>query len=236
MLKPKLTPNSDLASNLASKKKFSRKRKTKDPCEGCAVHKSLCICSLIPSLDLRTRLSLVVHAKELKRTTNTGQLALKSLKNSAMYVRGEDRTPLDLSCLLDSVYQPLFFYPSDDAVELSTDFLSRFDRPIHLIVPDGNWRQASKVHIRHSELANVPRVMLKIALPAAMGVAVAEPKQFMRVESKPEGMATLEAIAYAMRVLEGEDVFKSLIAVYNAKLRATLIGRGQSIVDVSSLA
>lgn len=200
--------------------KNNRKRKTKDPCPGCALHKTLCICSMIPNLDLRTRLSLVVHAKELKRTTNTGSLALKALKNSSMYVRGEGRDALDLSSALCDDYQSLLFYPSADSVLLTKEYLKSFNKPIHLIVPDGNWRQASKVHIRHKELSGIPRVMISDE---------SQSKNYMRIESKPEGMATLQAIAYAMRVIEGEEVYQSLISLYNVKLRATLRGRGQAL-------
>ena len=226
--------------NLVESSQCLRKRKTKDPCVGCMLHKSLCICELIPSLDLSTRVSLVVHAKELKRTTNTGRLAVRALRNSEMLVRGvggdgvDDRddsvvrySKLDLSGLLREDYQPLFFYPSDDAVELTTDFVGQFDKPIHLIVPDGNWRQASKVHIRHPELSTVPRVMLSRALLSSSSAAAVVAPLVMRTETKPEGMATLEAIAYALRVIEGDDVFAKLIRVYNAKLTATLAGRGQ---------
>jgi hypothetical protein len=42
----------------------------------------------------------------------------------------------------------------------------------------------------------------------------------------PEGMATLEAIACAMGVIEGEAVKAALMKLYNAKLTATLVGRG----------
>lgn len=199
---------------------MERKRKTKDPCEGCRLHKNLCICDLIPSLNLTTKLSLIVHTKELKRTTNTGRLAIRALTNSEMYIRGKDKETLDLSHFLNDDYQPLFFYPTDDATELTKEFLSQFSKPIHLIVPDGNWRQASKVHIRHKELSDIPGV--KISTPNSSTT-------HLRTEHMKEGMATLEAIAHAMKVIEGEDVFQSLIGVYNAKLDRTLQGRGVPI-------
>jgi DTW domain-containing protein YfiP len=201
---------------------LSRKRKTKDPCPGCFLHRSLCICEIIPFLETRTRLSLIVHAKELKRTTNTGRLAVKALKNSAIYIRGIEGQPLDFSSVLSDQEQALFFYPTDDAIELTPDFVRSFSKPIHLIVPDGNWRQASKVHTRHPELRTIPRV--KISTP---NISV----HHLRKETTEEGMATLQAIAHAYRAIEGEEVFQALIKVYEAKLRATLRGRGQLVAD-----
>lgn len=197
--------------------KFTRKRKTKDPCPVCFLNKARCICAQIPSLTLATRVCLVVHAKELKRTTNTGRLAVQALTNSEMRIRGEDKEPLDLSDLLSSDYQTFLFYPSDDAVDLTAELLAQDPRPVQLIVPDGNWRQASKVHYRHHELKAVPRVMIKAPNMA---------KQHMRVENTPEGMATLEAIAQALGIIEGDVVKKKLMDLYQAKLEGTLQGRG----------
>ncbi len=196
---------------------LQRKRKTKDPCPVCFLHKDRCICHQIPLLDLKTRVCLVIHAKELKRTTNTGRLALQALKNSEMHVRGESRDKLDLSELLNPAYEPLLLYPSDDAIELDALFVSQLKKPVLLIVPDGNWRQASKVHHRHQELALVQRVCLKKKTPSV---------QNMRAESTVDGMATLEAIAGALRWLEGEGVGNSLQRLYEQKLTQTLIGRG----------
>lgn len=142
---------------------LTRRRKTFDPCQVCFLHKERCICETIPSLHLKTKISLIIHAKELKRTTNTGRLALKALTNSEMRVRGEDRTILNLTDLLIPSYRTLLFYPSEEAFELDEKLVAESTLPIQLIVPDGSWRQASKVHYRHHELKNIPRV--KISTP-----------------------------------------------------------------------
>ena len=193
-----------------------RKRKTKDPCAECFLRKDLCICDLTPYLNLKTRVTLLVHAKELKRTTNTGRLAIKALVNSEMRVRGATREPLDLTDIVNPHFRNLVFFPSQTAVEL-TEQLSKADpRPIHLIVPDGNWRQASKVPGRHRELAGLTHV--KISQPN-------KARLHLRAETTPSGMATLEAIAHALKIIEGPDVFAKLFAFYTAKLERTLSAR-----------
>jgi DTW domain-containing protein YfiP len=197
--------------------KNQRQRKSKDPCEGCGLHKDLCICALIPKINIKTKLTLVIHKRELKRTTNTGQLAIKALTNSELKVMGEQNSPFELSSILDPEYENLLFYPSDEASELNPEFLKQFSKPIHLIVPDGNWRQASKVHYRNKNLTSLPRVKLNFNQ---------HPEFFLRTETKENGMATLEAIALAMGLLEGEDVKNSLMKVFQAKLKNTLKGRG----------
>lgn len=200
---------------------LQRKRKTKDPCQTCFLHKERCICSQIHRLETKTRVCLVIHAKELKRTTNTGRLALHSLINSEMRVRGSDTSALDLSDLLQDTYHPLFLFPSEDAVELNEEFVRTLSKPVLLIVPDGNWRQASKVQTRHPELAPIQRVFLKKETSL-------EPTAVLRAETTENGMATLEAIARAMSVLENPQVGSTLNQLYTLKLTQTLLGRGQS--------
>jgi len=193
-------------------------RKTQDPCEGCFLHKSRCICHLIPELNLRTRLILVIHAKELKRTTNTGRLATLALKNSRLCVRGRLGEDLDLSDQLDPGYESFLLYPSDDALELS-GLSKKRKLPAQLIVPDGNWRQATKVGLRHKELSHLQRV--KISPPPNSF----EARSYLRKEHFEGGMSTLEAIAFALGHFEGPDVQESLLKLFSAKLNATLDGR-----------
>lgn len=198
---------------------FDRKRKTKDPCLVCGLHKDLCLCHLIPSLDLKTKLVLVIHHRELKRTSNTGRLALHSLKNSDVRVRGEkNKGPLDLSDLLTPSYRTLLFFPSDDARELTPELVQESALPIQLIVPDGNWRQASKVSIRHPELNTIERVKIS---------AVNTADKHLRTEHFAEGMSTLQAIAQAFATIEGVDVGQKLNDLYLEKLTRTLKARGQ---------
>lgn len=202
----------------ATKKNHTKgKRKTQDPCPVCFLHRDRCLCDLIPSIYLKTKLTLVIHNSELRRTTNTGTLAVKALTNSELLIRGKINEPLDLSQTLSQNYRSVLFYPCEDAVDLSAEFISQSSLPIHLIVPDGNWRQASKVHYRHNEIKHLPRVMIKTENTET---------HHLRAESSKEGMATLQAIAHAMGIIEGENIKNELLKLYNIKLERTLLGRG----------
>jgi DTW domain-containing protein YfiP len=86
-----------------------------------------------------------------------------------------------------------------------------------LIVPDGTWRQARKIHSRHPELKNVLRV--KISTPN-------DSTYQLRAQSRSEGMATLQAIASALGVIEGDQVAAQLMRLYRARLDRTLSARG----------
>ncbi len=175
------------------------------------------MCAVLPRLELRTRLVLVIHHYELRRSSNTGLLAQRALVNSLLRVRGAGRQRLDLSDLLTPDYRSLLFFPSADAVELSDDFIRQDPRPIQLIVPDGNWRQAGKLHSRQAELRTVPRV--KIGAPT-------EARYQLRAQVRPGRMATLQAVAAALRVIEGDAVGDQLLRLYDGRVARTLTARG----------
>jgi len=175
------------------------------------------MCDSIPRIELSTRICLVVHHRELRRSSNTGLLALRALVNSEMRIRGETKDVLDLSDLITSRYRTFLFYPSENAVELNKELVAQDPTPIQLIVPDGTWRQARKVHYRHPELNNVERV--KIRTPNRSMFQ-------LRAQHKPERMGTLQAIAQGLGVIEGDLVEAQLMKLYHVKVERTLIGRG----------
>lgn len=196
---------------------MTRQRKIIEPCPVCEASRSVCLCGAVPRIALRTKICLVIHHRELSRSSNTGLLAIKALINSEMRIRGEGRETLDLRDLITSQYRTFLFYPTDDAVELDRALVMQQRTPIQLVVPDGTWRQARKIHTRHHELRDLPRV--KISAPNNSTFQ-------LRTQSRPEGMATLQAIAEGLGVIEGDLVRTQLMKLYYAKIERMLIGRG----------
>jgi DTW domain-containing protein len=192
-------------------------RTTKEPCGICAASRTSCLCDVVPRIELRTKVCLVIHHRELSRSSNTGLLALRALVNSEMRIRGEGREALDLKDLITLQYRTFLFYPSGDAAELDQALVMQESTPIQLLVPDGTWRQARKIHSRHLELRNLPRV--KISKPNKSTFQ-------LRAQSRPERMATLQAIAHGLGIIEGDLVRAQLMKLYYAKIDRTLKARG----------
>ena len=115
------------------------------------MHRSLCICGLLPRLVTRTRVVLVIHQLETVKPTNTGVIAARCLANSAVVYRG--RAPDD-SVSIASVDQELvregmtslFLFPHADATPLES-WRGR-DEQIQLVVPDATWSQAARMRGR----------------------------------------------------------------------------------------
>lgn len=162
-------------------------------CEGCRLHPSICMCDTFPRLVTRTRLTVVLHADELNKTTNTGGLAARCVVGSRIVPYGLREPALTAPVVADDADAVLLF-PSDDAIPLAE--LAADGRPVHLVVPDGTWRQAARMRVRVPGLSALPRV----SLPAGDTSRYA-----LRLDERPGHLSTLEAIASALRLLEGDQ-------------------------------
>ncbi len=57
-------------------------------CPACRLHSGLCLCAELPEVKTRTRVVLVLHQLEERKSTNTGRLALRCLPNSSVVAHG----------------------------------------------------------------------------------------------------------------------------------------------------
>lgn len=199
---------------------MSRRNNAASRCWRCRMHSSLCVCALIPRLPTRTRLVLVMHRAEDRKPTNTGRLAAEAMPESRVIVRGHEADRQDEVVWTEGT-RPLFLFPHEDAVPLaSLATVPGDNRPVTLIVPDGNWRQASKVRNRVPGLRAVPCVSLPVGAPSVYR---------LRSEAHPFGLATVEAIARSLRLLEGEagpEIEEALLLVFRTMVERTLWSRG----------
>lgn len=181
------------------------------------MHQHLCICPAIPRYPLATRLVLVMHFQELKKPTATGPLALQALPNSELRIHGHRDRPLDFSDLHVPERRTLLLYPGDEVPALSRSFLEQDNRPVTLVVPDGNWRQAAKMGKRLPGLGHAEMVRLPEGPPTGWGI---------RRENHPEGLATFEAIARAIGIIESPVAQSGMEALFRLMVQTTLQTRG----------
>lgn len=182
----------------------------------------LCICSLIPALATRHRLVLLVHYREARKPTNTGQLAARCLAGSRVEVVGDRARCLRVP-LVEPSERAVLLYPSEGAVPISE--LAASGAPITVVVPDGNWRQAAKMGRRVPGLDRIPRVTLGESAPT---------EYRLRAEPHVAGLATIEAIARAWRSLEGEAgaaIEAAMLHLFRVMVSRTLWLRGALPAD-----
>jgi DTW domain-containing protein len=196
---------------------MSRRDHVEARCSVCRMHATLCICALVPRLRTRTRLVLLVHYREARKPSNTGQLAARCVERSSVDIYGKRGQVLEAPIVADDEV-PLLMFPDADAAAISPHAASK--KSIALLVPDGNWRQASKVR-RASGFGAIPCVKLPEAGPT---------EYRLRAEPRAGGLATLEAIARALGILEGDagpEIERAMLSVFRVMVERTLWFRGK---------
>ena len=177
----------------------------------------LCICALVPRLSTRTRLTVLVHHREARKPSNTGQLAARCLQRSTVELVGQRGRLIERQAVPGEL--PLLLFPAADAEPLERYAGSA--QPVALFVPDGNWPQASRMRRRGPGLGEMACVTLPDTGPSAYR---------LRQEPRRGGLATLEAIARALRILEGDagpHIERAMLAVFHTMVERTLWFRGK---------
>jgi DTW domain-containing protein len=186
-------------------------------CPNCRINSNLCVCKWIKPLEVQTNVSLVVHIRELKLTSNTAQFVEKMIPNqSRIWIRGRVNESFDASPILERTGQALFLYPHEDAHELNAEFLQQHPGPYHLIVPDGNWHQARRVRRREEGFKNLKAVTLP---PGPLS------EYRLRRAPQPSWLSTYEAVAHALGIMEGVEVRDQLMTFFRHWVQRTLHNR-----------
>ncbi|HEY4184534.1 MAG TPA: tRNA-uridine aminocarboxypropyltransferase [Polyangia bacterium] len=213
-------------------------------CGACRLVQRDCLCHMVPRIPTRTRVVLVMHQLEDRKTSNTGRLAHRCLPNSEIVIRGDPErsrhaqetrlaaraglpppslvtprlpapdnagaAPRDWTLHGD----PVLLFPHPDARPLES--WRDHPRPLTLIVPDGTWTQGQRVRHRTPGLASIP---------CATIARIAPSNYRLRRTVDPARLATLEAIAEALGVLEGEGPRQALLEIFDVMVERALRAR-----------
>jgi DTW domain-containing protein len=185
-------------------------------CGVCGLHLKLCICDTLPRLETRTRVVIIMHSREARRTSNTARLALACLPNSTLVERAEHGAH-EPARLWSSDSTPAILFPAPDATPLDT-WRGSVTAPVTLVVPDGTWGQASRLRQRVPGLAGLPCVSLPAGPPSVYR---------LRAIDRLSRVSTLEAIARALGLLESFAIGAALERVLAVMVDRTLWMRGR---------
>ncbi len=167
-------------------------------------------------MTLRTGLLLVVHHVEARKSTNTSRLLARMVPAARVVLRGEpgaDPRP-------GARGRRLVLFPGQDAREIAP---ADAGPDLLLVVPDGNWNQAGRMLRRDPDLAGAEVVRVPGGGASRYG---------LRRSPRPDTLCTLEAVARALGVLEGEAVEAELLRGFELFVeRARLVresGKGRT--------
>ena len=185
-------------------------------CPGCRLLVDACLCDLVPRIETRTRVLVVLHHAETQKPSNTGRLALRCLPNSGAVIRGAPDQSTAAPVWAEHG-EPVVLFPHPDARPLA-DFCGG-PRPVTLIVPDGTWRQAQRVRRRVAGLGD---------LPCAFVTRDAPSEYRLRKTPDERRLSTMEAIAEALGLLEGAEgpaARERLLGIFHVMIDRSLRGR-----------
>jgi DTW domain-containing protein YfiP len=169
-------------------------------CPDCLYPKRVCFCAAVPTVVTRTRVVIIRHHTERDRSSNSGRLAHRALTNSEL-VDYPDGTvpPLDGAWLLFPEGREIPEAPANP--------------PRGIVALDATWAQARKMYRKLNALRGLPLFKLPVA---------PMPAQRLRSAPAPGLVSTIEAIARALRILEGDAVATPLEQLFQAAVAATI--------------
>jgi len=177
-------------------------------CARCLLQQRACLCAEIPTVTTATQIIIVRHHREKYRSSNSGRLAHLALPNSVLVEHGAPGVPTALPPLEGA----WLLFPAGAPVEVAP-----VPPPRQLVVLDATWSQARRMFHKIGALRGLPMLRLPdVPVPAA------------RLRASPgEGMvSTIEAIASALRLLEGDPAARALETLFSlAVARAVAAGR-----------
>jgi DTW domain-containing protein YfiP len=197
---------------------MSTRRSTKvKRCPECKINQQFCFCSSFVQLKSQHAISVVIHVRELKLTSNTAYFIQKLIPDSTQLVtRGRVNLPFDAKAVVDSSpLKPIYVYPDEEAVLFDEHFMADNPGPYHFIIPDGSWTQARKVHKREEAFTKLTKIKLPENLTG---------EYLLRKAQHRHWLSTFEAIAHCLKVAGEESNYQEMMKffrVFNQRVHLT---------------
>ncbi len=180
-------------------------------CQRCWILEAYCICAALPIVTTCTEVLVVRHERESWKSTGTARIAALAMPKMRVLEFGEHSEPA--KSMLSAEVNPgtHLLFPSEQTETWNREAVTR------LVILDGTWRQTRRMFTKLPSLRDAP----KLALPQK------STKVLRLRESKFEaGRSTLEAIAEAIELLEGEAVAAPLHALHADYVERVFRARG----------
>ena len=188
-----------------------------DRCNVCRLPQPLCVCGLAPRLKLKTHVTLVIHTKEWKRSSNTGRFVPLAVEGAQIRYHGlQDQKLTDTD--IHPHGSPIVLFPGCGAKPLTTEVVLALPHPVTLVVPDGNWNQANHMMRRLPSLMKAPIYQLPGPEPGL---------RRMRRNIFEDRMSTFEAVIQALALFEGPEIEDPMLDFFRIAVDRMLMLRGK---------
>ncbi len=187
-----------------------RLRNNVSRCSRCYQRQEICICPVVPTVKTRVEFLILRHIKEVSRASNTGRLVALAMPNSRIVPCGGG-TRVGASCITNELLRSGTYLLWPDGPAAAQD-ITEMAPPDRVVVLDATWRQARSLYHRTPVLRAIPRLVLPVP---------ARSRDRLREQHRRDGMSTIEAVAAAVRRLEGDESAEPLEKLYDEVVRRT---------------
>lgn len=187
-------------------------------CTRCQRPVSHCLCQHIHPVSHQTAVLILQHPDEQHHPLNTARLAALGLEQTEIRVGNAFE---DLSQRLAQARAPWLLFPGPQAMALppagSYPTVPAM-KPDLLVVPDGTWRQATRLVRAHALLENLPRLVLPDG-PAS--------RYRLRRAARPGAVSTLEAIVRTLEAFEPDVDFQPVLDLFDVMIEQQIKTMGE---------
>jgi len=190
----------------------------REVCRRCHRPQQLCVCKLfaeIAPIANRTGVIILQHPRERFHPLGTARLVMLGLTRARLELAGGARSGEGIAHQMELPAGTGLLYPHPSAVPLASAPEGR--RPAHLLLLDGTWATARRLHRANPWLEELP----------CYALAPERPGQY-RIRGEPDerSLATVEAVVQALRILEPdtaglEDLLRAFDAMIDAQVELT---------------
>ncbi len=203
-----------------SKRKYHKQNLNLPLCNKCGYLKSSCMCNFINKrIKLKTKITLLIHYKEYIRITNTGKLIKVVLDNYDIIKIGEKDNPLErnIDKIILKDYTNIILFPTANLnlEEYLTNKMSHrskseksLNQKINIIIPDGTWKQASKIIRKSHNLAQLTKVKIPLNDEKLL---IGSDLVSLRKNLSSDRKSTFEAIIGALQIIENNSELKNIM-------------------------
>lgn len=188
----------------------------KKNCPKCALTQRFCICLQLHRNSNSIPVHFLVHIKEFSKSSNSARLASLCVENTKIFLYGVYHQPMEWEKLLVGT-NPMILFPAT-TLKLE-DACAKVPYPDPLIIPDGNWSQASKMAYKLKRL--FPHLPF-VTFPYNGENSVYR----LREHPNPAYLSTFESMAMSLRVFQGQESYQKHMENFHIFVKNSLHMRG----------
>lgn len=192
-------------------------------CPRCSLPPRWCTCDLLPPVETRLSVHVLIHRHESRKPSSTGTLVARAVAGAVSHVYQRETKFFPAATFnadaLDPARELWILHPSGDPPPPRSDAgLAPPNGHPHVLLLDGTWRQAGEM------LRAVEGMGRCVRLPDAS----AEPSRYwLRDQPGPATLSTAEAVMGILRTVGEHEADRGLHLHFELHVYATLLARGR---------